>query len=262
MIEILESPKHLVALRIEGTITADDIEKAYKKTEDALSTNERVSFFAETGETLNFTFEGLLKDLWNGLGQLGKLSKYYRAAVVTDIGWIATMARVEGLVFSNIDVRVFEPSDHSKAFAWASEKPEPLPEPVEPPPSVRLIQSTSDQVLAFEVDGRLRQGDVKTLVDAMNPLLEKDGKFDLLVRIKSLGGFDLFSFLNDELIKVKLRSYSRIRKVAVVGPAPWLRNLIELGWGLLPKDVTVFDHHEEAAAWEWLGAQQALLAGK
>ena len=137
MIEILESPKHLVAMKISDSITAEDIDQAYKVTDEALKANELVSFFAEIDDSMGFTVEGLLKDLWKGLGQLGRLGKYYRAAVVTDKGWIATMARVEGLVFSSIDVRVFEPAERSKALAWASEAPEPLPKPEDAPASIQ-----------------------------------------------------------------------------------------------------------------------------
>ena len=87
MIEILESPKHLIAMKISGSVTAADIDKAYKATDEALKANERVSFFAEVDDSMGLTIEGALKDLWNGIGQLGRLGKYYRAAVVTDKGW-------------------------------------------------------------------------------------------------------------------------------------------------------------------------------
>src|SRR5687767_14365860 len=107
MIEILESPKHLVAIKLSGGLTAEDVEKAYKATEDALKENERVSFFAEIEESMNLTLDGLVKDLVKSAGHLGKLSRYYRAAVVTNKSWIGALARVEGLVFSSIDVRVF-----------------------------------------------------------------------------------------------------------------------------------------------------------
>jgi len=52
MIEILESPKHLVAMKISGKITAEDIEKAYKAGNEALKVSERVSFFAEITDSL------------------------------------------------------------------------------------------------------------------------------------------------------------------------------------------------------------------
>src|SRR5678815_1906869 len=94
----------------------------------------------DSTDSLAFTPEGLLKDLKEGIKQLGNLSKYYRAAVVTDKGWLGALVRVEGLVFSSIDFRVFDPSERDKAFAWASEVPPPLPKPEEPGDSIHFLQ--------------------------------------------------------------------------------------------------------------------------
>lgn len=262
MIEILESPKHLVAMKISGSITAEDIEKAYKATNDALAENERVSFFAEVDDSMGFTVEGLLKDLWNGIGQLGRLGKYYRAAVVTDKGWIATMARVEGLVFSSIDVRVFDPAERNKALAWASEAPEPLPKPEEPSPSLHVLHTTNENVFAYEVNGRVREKDIKAAVEAMKPYLDREGKFNVLARMKDFGGFDLLATLDDELIKLKYKSISKVEKYAIIGAKPWMRNLMELIAPLFSTQIRFFDPEEEHSAWEWVGAEQALLAGK
>lgn len=262
MIEILESPKHLIAMKIAGSVTAEDIDKAYKATDEALKANERVSFFAEVDDSMGFTIEGALKDLWNGIGQLGRLGKYYRAAVVTDKGWIATMARVEGLVFSSIDVRVFEPSERAKALAWASEKPEPLPKPEDAPPSVHFLQTTNPNVLAYEVNGRLREKDIKAAVAEMKPYLEREGKFNVLARMKDFGGFDLLAALDDDLVKTKYKAISKIDKYAIIGAKAWMRNFVELVSGLFSTQIRFFDPEEEHAAWEWVGAEQALLAGK
>lgn len=262
MIEILESPKHLIAMKISGSVTAEDIDKAYKATDEALKSNERVSFFAEVDDSMGFTIEGALKDLWNGIGQLGRLGKYYRAAVVTDKGWIATMARVEGLVFSSIDVRVFEPAERNKALAWASEAPEPLPKPEDAPASIHFLHTTSENVFAWEVNGRVREKDVKAAVAAMKPYLERDGKFNVLVRLKDFGGFDLLAALDDELMKTKYRAISKVEKYAIIGAKAWMRNLVELVSGLFSTQIRFFDPEEEHAAWEWVGAEQALLAGK
>ena len=262
MIEILESPKHLIAMKVSGTLTAEDIEKAYKATDDALNANERVSFFAEVGESVGFTVEGFLKDLWNGIGQLGRLGKYYRAAVVTDKGWIATMARVEGLVFSSIDVRVFDPAERAKALAWAAEKPEPLPKPEDAPASVHFLQTTNPNVLAYEVNGRLREKDIKAAVAEMKPYLEREGKFSVLARMKDFGGFDLLAALDDDLVKTKYKAISKIDKYAIIGAKAWMRNFVELVSGLFSTEIRFFDPEEEHAAWEWVGAEQALLAGK
>jgi len=260
MIDILESPKHVVAVKLSGSLTADDITKAYKATEDALNENERISFFAEVEDSTSLTFEGLLKDLVEGIYQLGKLSRYYRAAVVTDKAWIGAIARVEGVVFCSIDVRVFNLDERNKAFSWASEVPEPLPKPEEPSPSIHFLQTTNDNVVAYEVGGRLRAQDVKTAVEQIKPYFEREGKVNILAKLNGFSIFDILAVLEDEYIKLKIKSFSKVDKYAAVGAKPWMRNFLELVSPLLSMKVRVFDPSEEAAAWEWVGASQALLS--
>ena len=262
MIEILESPKHLVAMKISGRITAEDIEKVWVAGKEALKSNERVSFFAEITESLAFTPEGLLKDLTEGIKNFGKLSRYYRAAIVTDKGWLGALTRVEGLVFSSIDMRVFEPAERSKACAWAAETPEPLPKPEEPEASIHFLQTTNPNVFAYEVNGRVRTKDVKAVVNEFKPFLEREGKINVLARLSDFSGFDLLAMLEDDLVKLKFKSLSKVDKYAVIGPKPWMRNLLELFYPLTSVKLRVFDKDEEAEAWDWFGAQQALLAGK
>jgi len=259
MLEILDSPKHLLAIRLSGDLTAADITRAYEATDKALKENERLSFFADIDASMKFTVEGLAKDLVESLNQWGKLKRYYRAAVVTDKRWLGAVARVEGLVFCSIDVRVFGPDERDKAFAWASETPEPLPVPAEPTPALHFIQTTSENVFAYEIDGRLREVDIKNAVREAKPYLEKDGKINVLARMKSFNGFDLLSIFDDDLIRLKLKAPSKIARYAVVGPKSWMRNLLELIDPLFKTEIRTFDVSEEAAAWEWVGAQQALL---
>ena len=262
MIEILDSAKHLVAMKLSGSLTADDITKAYRATEEALKGNERISFFAEIDDSVGLTLEGVVKDVTEGIKRLGSFTKYYRAAVVTDKGWLGAMARVEGLVFSSIDVRVFPTSERNKAFAWASEAPEPLPKPEEPAASIHFLQTTNDKVFAYEVNGKLREKDIKAAVEQFKPYLEREGKINVLARMKDFGGFDLLSVFDDDLIKLKYKSLSKVDRYAVVGPSAWMRNLLELISPMFSAQVRVFDASEEQAAWEWVGAEQALLAGK
>ena len=250
MIEILDSAKHLVAMKLSGSLTADDITKAYRATEEALKGNERISFFAEIDDSVGLTVEGVVKDVTEGIKRLGSFTKYYRAAVVTDKGWLGAMARVEGLVFSSIDVRVFPTSDRNKAFAWASEAPEPLPKPEEPAASIHFLQTTNDKVFAYEVNGKLREKDIKAAVEQFKPYLEREGKINVLARMKDFGGFDLLSVFDDDLIKLKYKSLSKVERYAVIGPSAWMRNLLELISPMFSAQVRVFDASEEQAAWE------------
>jgi hypothetical protein len=259
MLEILDSPKHLLAMRLSGDLTADDITRAYKATDKALKDNDRLSFFIEVDPSMQFTVQGLAKDLVESVNQWGKLKKYYRAALVTDKGWLGALARVEGLVFCSIDVRVFGTDERDKAFAWASEAPERIPQPVQPEAAIHFIQTTSENVFAYEIDGRLHEIDIKTTVKELKPYLEREGKFNVLARMKNFNGLDLLSIFDDDLIRLKLRAPSKIARYAVIGPKSWMRNFLELIDPLLKTEIRTFDASEEAAAWEWVGAQQALL---
>jgi hypothetical protein len=62
------------------------VRTAYKATEDALKENDRISFFAEVDESMNLTFEGVFKDMVEGIWQIGKLKHYSRVALVTSRG--------------------------------------------------------------------------------------------------------------------------------------------------------------------------------
>lgn len=259
MIEFLQSSKHLVAMKFSGDLTAEDVERAYKAIEDAMKEDRRISVFAEMDPSVNLTFEGLFKDMVAGLSQIGRLKRYFRAAIVTDKGWMATMARVEGLVFTSVDIRVFTPAEREKAFAWATEPPEPLPEPDEPSPSLHIIQTTSENVFAYQVDGRIREKDIETVIKAVNNAFKDRERINVLARIRSWKGFDLASVLNDDLAKVKYNAFSKVDKYAVVGGPAWMRNFLELENSIFQTEVRVFEESEEDAAWEWVGAGQALL---
>ena len=262
MLEILASPKHLVAVRISGAITADDIAAATVAMQNALKDNERISAFAEVDDSAHLTVEGLFKDLVESLNRVNDRKHIYRSALVTNKGWMAAMARVEGLVLSSIDVRVFGTEERNKAFAWASEEPAPLPEAKVPTPGLRLIQTTDDKVFAYEVNGHVSESDIKSTVAAANAAFEKHDKVNVLVRMKDFNGFDLSSLFNEDLIKTKYKSLSKVEKYAVIGPKPWMRNLLELINPLFKIETRIFETSDEQAAWDWVGANQALLAEK
>ncbi|MBX3243072.1 MAG: STAS/SEC14 domain-containing protein [Acidobacteria bacterium] len=256
MIEILDLPEFVVGMRLSGSVTADDVERAYKVTEEALERNDRVSLYAEVDDSMSLTFEGVLKDLVNVPGQLGKLSRYFRAAVVTDQKWIAAAARVEGLVFSSIDVRVFAKIDREKAIAWISEKPEPIPVPDAPALTVKFLATDNNDVFAYEIDGRLREADTKEVVAKFAPYMEREGKINVLGRFKNFNGFDLMSLFDDDLLKLKYRSASKVERYALIGVKPWMRNFLELIDPLISANIRLFDQTEEPAAWEWVGANE------
>ena len=176
---------------------------------------------------------------------------------MTDKGWIANIARAEGVLFCSIDVRVFSAKEGDKALAWASEKPIA---PEQPAPSIYLIQTTKKTVFAYEVNGPIRERDVKTAVRGLNDAFKGHKKINVLARMKNWAGFELASIFSDEFFRMKYSALSKVDKYAVVGPRPWMRNFLELLNPLFSTKIRVFDESDEAAAWAWVGAQQALLS--
>ncbi|MEP6850732.1 MAG: STAS/SEC14 domain-containing protein, partial [Acidobacteriota bacterium] len=143
---------------------------------------------------------------------------------------------------------------------WSSAVPEPLPKPAAPPKVVHFLQSTNPSVFAYEVNGRVTEEDIRDTVKELKIFFERNGKGNVLARIKDFGGFDFYGLFNDDLYRIKYQALSHVDKYAVVGPPSWMRNALELIGPIFDMKLRVFDASEEADAWEWVGASQALLA--
>jgi len=257
MLEITESPGHVVAMKISGELTGADVQRAYDALENALKSHDRVSFYAEVEQSFEMTLDALIKDLMNGLGQLGTLNRYYRAAVVTDKQWLATLARVEGLVFAWMQIRVFPTSERMAAFEWASEPPPPKPEPAAPPPAIKFIPTTQPNVIAYEVNGRVNEKDIDEAVKVMNEAYKTNDKVRVFGLLSNLKGFDVRAVARRDLFDLKSTALRKVERYAIVGAPTWLGNFLELIRPMFNTEIRVFDGSEEKEAWEWLGAQPA-----
>ena len=257
MLEILESPGHVVAMKISGELSGADVQKAYDALETALKSHDRVSFFGEIDDSFEMTLDGFIKDVTNGLGQLGTLNRYYRAAVVTDKKWLATLARVEGLVFAWMQIRVFPKSEREEAFEWATQEPPPKPEPVPPPPAINFIPTNRPDVIAYEVNGRINEKDIDEAVKVMDEAYQKDGKIRVLGRLADMKGFDIRAIARGDLFSMKSTALKKVERYAIVGAPTWLRNFLELIRPMFSTEIRVFDVSNEGDAWEWVEAKPA-----
>jgi hypothetical protein len=260
MLEILDGPKYLVAFKLSGELTADDVEKSTKALTDALKDKERINIFTEVDGAITFTLEGLWKDLVNSVSNFGLRKKIFRLAVVSGSEIYAFLLRIEGLVFSSIEMRVFSPEQREEAFAWASKEPEPLPRPEPPRRAIHFLQTTNPNVFAYEVNGRVIEKDIEETVRELKSFFERTEKANILLRMKNFSGFDLSAFLNDDLYRVKFQALSKVERYAVIGAPTWMRNFLEIIDPAFKLKIRVFDVEDENAAWEWVGASQALLA--
>lgn len=124
MIDFLEmEADHVVAVRVDGKVLSNDIDRAMHAIEEKLTTHQRVSFVVEINELSGVTPEAILKDLRYGLEQIKNLRRFHRTAVITDIKWIRAAAGVEDLIIPKVEVKAFSQADRDVAITWASKLP-------------------------------------------------------------------------------------------------------------------------------------------
>lgn len=93
-----ETPPHVVAFEIDGTTTRPDIEALYREVERAMGRGH-VHLYGEIAGLGGLTLDALTANLGRGLSLLPSLGKVDRFAVVTDVPWIASVARMQGPFF-------------------------------------------------------------------------------------------------------------------------------------------------------------------
>jgi hypothetical protein len=120
MIEIIPSPDHVAAMRIRGTIGAEQFDTAIAEIERKLQGHEEIGVFVDLGGFEGITADAIGRDLKYAFDKMGELHRFKRVAYITDKDWIETAAKVSDSVLPQIEVRVFDTQEAEEAMAWAS----------------------------------------------------------------------------------------------------------------------------------------------
>ena len=108
-----------------------------------------------------------------------------------------------------------------------------------------------DQVIGFEVDGKLLHSDYKVLIPELESLIEKHGSIRCLVEITNMHGFQMRALWDE--IKFDTKHCKDMERCAVVGDPSWHQWMTSFGKFMFRKaDVKYFPSEESDAAWEWL----------
>jgi SpoIIAA-like len=255
MLEVLPAPDTVVALRASGRIGKDDVERAIQAVEDALARQERIALYAEI-EIVGITPGAFARDLGYGVGKLGELRRFPRAAVVTSREWVRWIARVQDAVLPQIEIRTFPPAARDEALAWASQPLPPIePEPPSTAPSVRPIGSATPGVIAFEVNGRIRSEDMRRVIAVSEEALKAHERLRVLVRVVNFDGVGLEALREEGLVAMKMKGLRQVERYALVGGPTWMKTVA--GWSspLVRTETRHFDLAQEEAAWRWLEAE-------
>ncbi|HXV64045.1 MAG TPA: STAS/SEC14 domain-containing protein [Vicinamibacteria bacterium] len=107
-----------------------------------------------------------------------------------------------------------------------------------------------DLFVALQVIGRLEKSDFDVLGPRLNVLLEQHGKLKLLVELVAFEGWTAGAAWED--IKLALRHFRDIERIAVVGERRWEKGIAVLAKPFTAAELRYFDVQERESAESWV----------
>ena len=249
MLEFLPSADDVIAFTIRGKLGADDLESLVERVEASLAARDKTHLFMEVEAFAGFDAAAFARYLPRGMAMLGKLPRFGRIAVVSDQGWIRAWTRIESALLPGIAYELFTPGERNLALAWVegrADRPHG--------PALRVIETDSEDVIGFELDGKLGADEVEAAAALFETATRRDRPLRILGRIRHIGGIEAKALLSRDYIAMKLHALHKVERYALVGGPVWLRAWVGLVAPLVKMEMRHFAPEEEAQAWAWLGA--------
>lgn len=122
--------------------------------------------------------------------------------------------------------------------------------------SMRFIESpqSNNRVVAIEINGRLAAEDMETLVERLQPIVDRGEKALLYVDMVNYEGSELG--VTTEKLKHIGMFWKAIEKQAVVGNKRWQEIWIKIVEPITPQQVKHFHPDGTDEAWAWLLATE------
>ncbi|QIK96277.1 STAS/SEC14 domain-containing protein [Sphingomonas sp. HDW15A] len=118
MHEIIQSPSDVVAVKISGKITLDDLKAIMDRLDEVMAEHEKVHVFAETQGIEGVELSALPEHMRRAFPLFSQLNRFGRVAVVADQAWIRAGTRLESAMLPNISYRTYMPEEREEALGW------------------------------------------------------------------------------------------------------------------------------------------------
>ncbi len=118
MLEFIDSPDDVIALRVSQKITREDLEKIMDRLDPLIAGDGKVHVFVETQGISGIEVTGLPAYVSRAWPLFGKLDRFGRVAVVADQAWMRAGTRLESAMLPNISYRTYMPEERDEALAW------------------------------------------------------------------------------------------------------------------------------------------------
>ena len=115
---------------------------------------------------------------------------------------------------------------------------------------IEILPTSSDNVLAFKLSGKLHDEDYKTFVPAIDAALTKHPKVRLLAQFHDFHGWDAHALWDD--IKFSTTHCTKIDRIALVGEKKWEQWMSKVCKPFTMAKIEYFDAADVDKAKAWL----------
>lgn len=260
MFQAIPAPTDVVAVQLSGKLSAQDV-RDYQALLDAHIEQHRqtrpLALLVDISELEDLGPGALASGTRADLDFVRHSHHFARLALVTDKHWPDLLWKVAAVFLPHVQMRRFAASERAAALAWASEPLASLEQALVASPALRILPSSSDSLLAFEINGAVTRSSVASVLPAMRSMLDRHEKIDVLAHFKHFGGIEPALYLQPGLMSMKVHAIPKVRRYALVAAPSWMNTLIRTLQPLFSSmEMRSFAEAELGEAWEWLGARQ------
>ena len=122
MHKFLKSADDVLAVKLTGTITGEDLDAIMDRTEAIIAKNDKIHVYCETHGIDGLQLSALPHHMGRAFPLFGKLNRFGRVAVVSDQAWMRFGTRLESAMLPGISYCVFTPEDRDEALSFVTGK--------------------------------------------------------------------------------------------------------------------------------------------
>ena len=127
MHEFIDSPDDVLAVKISGTITGEDLDAIMDRTDAIMAKHRNIHVYTETEGVAGLQLTALPHHMTRAMPLFGKLDRFGRVAVVADQAWMRASSRLESALLPGISYMVVGPERREEALGWVLRGEEALP---------------------------------------------------------------------------------------------------------------------------------------
>ena len=121
MIEILNSPDHIVVTRVTGRMSEADVQRIRAEVEARLTRNPCIASVADITGLKGATLKAMAMDVRFGMFKNRHRKRFPREAAISASPWVRAFTKVMAPLAPRVERRAFSPEEVEAAINWAGD---------------------------------------------------------------------------------------------------------------------------------------------